>query len=91
MVSKSVEQRALQAYWKANLQLVAGLLVVWFVASFGFGILLVDWLNRFSIAGMKLGFFFAQQGSIYVFVVLIVVYVIAMNRLDRRFGVEEAE
>ncbi len=89
MVSKSVEQRALQAYWKANLQLVAGLLVVWFVASFGFGILLVDWLNRFSIAGMKLGFFFAQQGSIYVFVALIFVYVIRMNHLDHRFGVAE--
>ena len=89
MVSKSVEQRALQAYWKANLQLVAGLLVVWFVASFGFGILLVDWLNRFSIAGMKLGFFFAQPGSIYVFVALIFVYVIRMNHLDHRFGVAE--
>ncbi len=78
-----------KAYWRANLRLLAGLLSIWFVASFGCGILLVDQLNQFSIAGIKLGFFFAQQGSIYVFVALIFVYVWRMNVLDRRFGVDE--
>ena len=77
------------AYWRANLRLLFILLSVWFVCSFGFGILLVDVLNQISIGGIKLGFFFAQQGSIYVFVVLIFVYVRQMNKLDRRFGLNE--
>lgn len=83
------EQSSAEAYWRANLRLVAGLLVIWFLASFGAGILFVDWLNQFSIGGLKLGFFFAQQGAIYVFVLLIFVYAWQMNRLDRRFGVDE--
>lgn len=78
-----------EAYWRRNLALVARLFVVWFVVSFGFGILLVDVLNQISIGGYKLGFWFAQQGSIYVFVVLIFYYTRKMSQLDREFGVEE--
>ena len=78
-------------YWRRNLLYLGILLTVWFVVSFGFGILLVDWLDQFSLGGFKLGFWFAQQGSIYVFVVLILVYVKLMNRLDRAFEVDEQE
>ena len=72
-------------YWKSNLRWLAGLLGVWLVVSYGCGILLVDWLDRFRLPGtdMKLGFWFAQQGSIYVFVILIAIYARVMNRLDR--------
>jgi len=84
------EQRQ-QAYWKANLRLVAGCLAVWFAVSYGFGILLVDVLNTIPLFGFKLGFWFAQQGSIYVFLVLIFFYSWRMNVLDRRHGVEEEE
>lgn len=77
------------AYWRANLKLVGVLLAVWFTVSFGFGILLVDVLNTVSIGGVKLGFFFAQQGAIYVFVALIFVYAWQMNRLDRKYNVHE--
>ena len=76
-------------YWKANLRLMGWLLVVWFAVSYGCGILFVDELNAISLGGFKLGFWFAQQGSIYVFVALIFVYVKKMNKLDREFGVEE--
>ena len=76
-------------YWRANLRLMAVLLVVWFTVSFGFGIVLVDWLNQFRIGGYKLGFWFAQQGSIYVFVVLIFVYAWCMARLDRKHGMDD--
>ncbi len=79
----------MSAYWKANLRILASLLAIWFVVSYGFGILLADWLDQFRVAGFKLGFFFAQQGSIYVFVVLIFVYVRLMNRLDRKHDVHE--
>jgi putative solute:sodium symporter small subunit len=78
-----------KAYWKRNLSTVLTLLAIWFVVSYGFGILLADWLDQFRLAGFKLGFFFAQQGSIYVFVVLIFVYVRIMNKLDREFDVHE--
>jgi putative solute:sodium symporter small subunit len=77
------------AYWKANLLYLAILLSVWFIVSFGFGILLVEPLNRFTIGGAPAGFWFAQQGSIYVFVALILIYVRLMNRLDRRWGFRE--
>lgn len=77
------------SYWKANLRLVGVCLSVWFVVSYGFGILLVDYLNRFSVFGFKLGFWFAQQGSIYVFLGLIFFYAHRMNKLDRKFGVQE--
>ena len=79
------------SYWRANVRTVGVLLVIWFLVSFGCGILFVDQLNRIRIpgTGFKLGFWFAQQGSIYVFVVLIFVYVVRMNRLDREYGVQE--
>ena len=79
----------LRAYWRANLTYVAVLLVIWFAVSYGAGILLVDELNAVRIGRAPLGFWMAQQGSIYVFVALIFVYVWLMNRLDRRYGVEE--
>ena len=80
-----------RAYWRANLRLLASLLIVWFGVSFGCGILWVDRLNEIRIpgTGFALGFWFAQQGSIWVFVALIFVYVWRMNHLDRQFGVSE--
>ena len=77
-----------KGYWRAVLRLTASLLVVWFLASYGAGILFRDFLDQFSLGGAPLGFWFAQQGAIYVFVVLIVIYCIAMNRLERKFGVK---
>ncbi|MDC0948471.1 DUF4212 domain-containing protein [Gammaproteobacteria bacterium] len=76
-------------YWKANIRLVTILLVIWFIVSFVFGILLVEPLNTIRLGGYKLGFWFAQQGSIYVFLALIFVYVKRMKALDRQYGVEE--
>ena len=78
-----------RAYWRANLSLMAGLLVIWFAVSFGAGILFVDELNSYRVGGFKLGFWFAQQGSIYTFVALIFVYVFCINRIDKRFGLQE--
>ena len=78
-----------KAYWKANLKLVTFCLVIWFVVSYLFGIILVDQLNSISIGGYKLGFWFAQQGSMYVFVALIFFYAWRMNKLDRQFNVHE--
>jgi len=83
------EQFSRSNYWKANLKLVAWCLVVWFVVSYLFGIILVEQLNTISLGGYKLGFWFAQQGSIYVFVILIFFYAWRMNKLDRRFNVHE--
>ena len=83
------EQLSRQAYWKANLKLVFWCLVVWFIVSYGFGVLLVDQLNAISIAGYDLGFWFAQQGSIYVFIVLIFYYAHAMKRLERKYHLED--
>lgn len=77
-------------YWKKNLTYLSVLLGIWFLVSFGAGILFVDWLDQFQFFGFKLGFWFAQQGSIYVFVVLIFVYVLLMNRLDRKHGLRES-
>ena len=76
-------------YWQANLRLVAGCLLVWFTVSFGFGILLAEWLNQIQFFGFELGFWFAQQGSIVCFVGLIFFYAWRMNHLDREHGVEE--
>jgi putative solute:sodium symporter small subunit len=78
-----------QAYWRRNLSLMVKLMVIWFVVSYGFGILLVDVLNQIQIGGYKLGFWFAQQGSIYVFVGLIFYYAKKMGDLDREFDVHE--
>ena len=78
-----------EAYWKKNLKLMIWCLIVWFVVSFGFGILLVHPLNHFHLGGYPLGFWFAQQGSMYVFVILIFVYANTMTKYDREFDVEE--
>ena len=78
-----------QDYWKANLKLLSILLFIWFVISFGFGILLSDFLDQFSLGGFKLGFWFAQQGSIFVFVILIFVYVWLMKKLDKKYTEKE--
>ena len=78
-------------YWRKNLRLMAGLLVVWALVSYGAGILFVDALNAISFIGFPLGFWFAQQGSIIVFVILIGIYVWQMDKLDREFGVAEIE
>jgi len=75
-------------YWKENLKYLLILLSVWFVVSFGFGILLVDQLNEIQLGGFKLGFWFAQQGSIYVFVLLIFVYIRLMNKLDKKYNLD---
>jgi putative solute:sodium symporter small subunit len=80
-----------QAYWRRNLQYLVVLLTTWFVVSFGFGILFVDVLDQIRLGGFGLGFWFAQQGSIYVFVILIFVYVRLMNKLDKEFDVDEKE
>jgi len=78
-----------QVYWKANIRLIAGCLIVWFMVSFGFGILLVEPLNQIRLGGFKLGFWFAQQGSIYSFLGLIFFYVYAMNKLDKKYSVQD--
>jgi putative solute:sodium symporter small subunit len=81
----------LKQYWHKNLKYLAVLLSVWFVVSFGAGILFVDALNTIRIGGFKLGFWFAQQGSIYTFVILIFIYVRLMNKLDKEFDLEEKD
>jgi len=81
--SEAIDQAA---YWRANLRIMASLLLIWFGVSFGCGILFVDVLNEIQFFGWRLGFWFSQQGAIYVFVLLIFAYVALMNRLDRRFG-----
>jgi len=86
-----MEDRDLKGYWRKNLKYVGILLSIWFAVSYGFGILLAPALNEVRIGGFKLGFWFAQQGSIYVFVLLIFVYVYLMNRLDHEFGVSEED
>ena len=76
-------------YWKSNLRIVSSLLLVWFIASFGFGIIFSDMLDQIKVGGFKLGFWFAQQGSIYIFVLIIFVYVWLMKRLDKRVSEKE--
>ena len=83
------DEQSNQAYWKENLKLVGWCLSIWFVVSYLFGIILVDQLNAISLGGYKLGFWFAQQGSIYVFVVLIFFYANRMNKIDKKFNVHE--
>lgn len=79
----------MQNYWKRNIKIVLILLSVWFLVSFGFGIILAEPLNQIRIGGYQLGFWFAQQGSIFIFVILIFVYVYKMNKLDEEFDVNE--
>jgi len=76
------------SYWRSNLRLMAALLAVWFIVPFGLGIVLVEPLNEFHLGGFPLGFWFAQQGAIYVFMVLVLIYAVMMHRLDRDHGVE---
>jgi len=84
------DQKAkMKAYWKRNIRYLVSLLTIWFIVSYGCGILFVDQLNQIKMGGFKLGFWFAQQGSIYVFVILIFVYVRLMNKLDKEFDVDE--
>lgn len=82
-----------RGYFRANIAWIVGLLAIWAFVSFGCGIIFAPWLNNWMLPGTQypLGFWFAQQGSIYVFVLLILVYVVAMNRLDHRFGVAEED
>jgi putative solute:sodium symporter small subunit len=72
-------------YWKENLRIMFILLSIWFLVSFGFGIIFSDWLDQFKIGGFKIGFWFAQQGSIFFFVILIFIYVHLMNKLDKKY------
>lgn len=84
-----ISESLADSYWKANLKLLGILLSIWAIVSFGCGILFVDFLNQYSFFGFKLGFWFAQQGSILVFVVLIAIYTQQMHRLERRYGVDD--
>lgn len=84
-----MEKEKAVAYWKENISTILKLLVIWFVVSYGCGILFINQLNAIEISGVKLGFWFAQQGSIYVFVVLIFVYVKLMNKIDEKYDVHE--
>ena len=78
-----------EGYWKATLGLIRNVLIVWFVVSYGFGILLAPALNNIHLGGYPLGFWFAQQGSMYVFVILIFVYAKLMGNIDKKFDVHE--
>lgn len=89
MTKASMNRANRSAYWRANLRLVALCMLVWFVCSYVFGILLVDHMNRITLGGFKLGFWFAQQGSIYIFVLLIFFYAWRMNKIDQKHDVHE--
>ena len=84
-----MSEKNLEEYWQKNLRLLGLLLIIWFLVSYGCGILFADALNNFRIGGYKLGFWFAQQGSIYVFVLIIFYYVYRMNKLDEEYDVHE--
>jgi len=84
-----LSEKQADEYWRRNVSLMIKLLIIWFIVSFGFGIILVDVLNQVRIGGYKLGFWFAQQGSIYVFVILIFYYAKKMEALDKEFDVDE--
>ena len=84
-----MKDKSMKAYWRQNVKYLLILLSIWFTVSYGAGILFAPQLNQFRMGGFKLGFWFAQQGSIYVFVILIFVYVRLMNKLDREFDVDE--
>lgn len=86
-----MQKKRLEEYWQKNIRYVLILLGVWFLASYGAGILFADALNEIRVGGFKLGFWFAQQGAIYVFVIIIFVYVYLMNKLDKEYDVDEEE
>ena len=83
-----MDQNQKDAYWKENLKLIFILMGIWAFVSFGCSILFVDWLDQFEFLGFKLGFWFAQQGSIYVFVALIIIYIFAMKKIDKKFNLD---
>jgi putative solute:sodium symporter small subunit len=88
MKTKNMNKKTAKEYWRQNIKYLVILLTIWFTVSFGFGILLIDELNQIKIGGFKLGFWFAQQGSIYVFVILILTYIILMNKLDKKYNIK---
>lgn len=83
------QQTSIHEYWEANLRLISICLSIWFLVSFGCGIILVEPLNQIQIGGYKLGFWFAQQGSIFSFILLIFFYAYRINKIDHQFGVDE--
>ena len=85
----SEKQKIATKYWRENLKYLVVLLTIWFLVSYGAGILFVDALNEIKLGGFKLGFWFAQQGSIYIFIILIFVYVRLMNKLDKKYGYDK--
>ncbi|NNC72363.1 MAG: DUF4212 domain-containing protein [Sphingomonadaceae bacterium] len=87
--SEETEDQRAAGYWRANIRLLAVLMTIWFAVSFGAGILFRDFLDQWSIGGYPLGFWFAQQGSIYVFILLIVIYVRRMKVIEKRFGLDD--
>ncbi|UCE94186.1 MAG: DUF4212 domain-containing protein [Flavobacteriaceae bacterium] len=82
-------EKDLKKYWRTNLKYLGILLSFWFLVSYVMGIVLVDELNSFKLGGFKLGFWFAQQGAIYFFVLIIMIYIWLMNRLDKKYGVND--
>jgi len=84
-----VNQKKAKEYWKENVFLIIKLLIVWFVISFGCGILFVEQLNLIEINGVKLGFFMAQQGAIYLFIILIIIYIKKMSQIDKKYDISE--
>jgi putative solute:sodium symporter small subunit len=84
-----MDNKSAQAYWKENISTIIKLLIIWFIVSYGCGIIFLDELNSIKIGGFKLGFWFAQQGSIYVFVILIFVYAKLMERIEEKYDVHE--
>ncbi|MEH6537537.1 MAG: DUF4212 domain-containing protein [Psychroserpens sp.] len=86
---EGIKKDKAKAYWKENIKYVSILLIIWALVSYGAGIVFKDELNKFRLGGFKLGFWFAQQGAMYVFVILIFVYVRLMNKLDKKYGYDE--
>ncbi|KLE07401.1 DUF4212 domain-containing protein [Aliarcobacter butzleri] len=84
-----MNQKKAKEYWKENVFLIIKLLIIWFVISFGCGILFVEQLNLIEINGVKLGFFMAQQGAIYLFIILIIIYIKKMSQIDKKYDVSE--
>ena len=87
---QETQDNQIDTYWQANIRLVLSLLSIWFLVSFGCGILFVDFLDQFKFFGFNLGFWFAQQGSIYVFVILIFVYIHRIKKLEQTFDKDES-
>jgi putative solute:sodium symporter small subunit len=85
----NTKKESASAYWKENIKYVLILLSIWFLVSYGAGIIFKEYLDQFHIGGFKLGFWFAQQGAIYVFVILIFIYIHLMNRLDKKYGYDQ--